>query len=68
MNSNVPYIINGKQGAYIELPAIADKKLIQKLPLSTRSGASTNVMVAIVDGSNTEIPGGKAIQMGSGRW
>lgn len=61
MNSNVPYIINGKQGAYIELPAIADKKLT-KVTATTRSGASTNVMVAIVDGSNTEIPGGKAIK------
>lgn len=61
MNSNVPYIINGKQGAYIELPAIADKKLT-KVTVTTRSGASVAVMVAIVDGSNTEVAGGKAIK------
>lgn len=61
MDKSTPYIINGKQKAYIELPAIADKKLT-KVTVTTRSGASVAVMVAIVDGSNTEVAGGKAIK------
>lgn len=61
MDKSVPYIINGKQGAYIELPAIADKKLTQ-VTGTTRKGASTAVMIGITNQSNEEITGGTAIK------
>lgn len=61
MDKSVPYIINGKQGAYIELPAIADKKLT-KVTGTTRKGASTAVMIGITNQSNEEITGGTAIK------
>lgn len=61
MDKTTPYVINGKLGAYIELPAISDKKLTQ-VTVTTRKGASVAVMVGITDQSNTEITGGKAIK------
>lgn len=61
MDKTTPYIINGKQGAYIELPAIADKKLTQ-VTGTTRKGASTSVMIGITNQSNEEITGGAAIK------
>lgn len=61
MDKSTPYIINGKQGAYIELPAIADKKLTQ-VTGTTRKGASTAVMIGITNQSNEEITGGAAIK------
>lgn len=59
--ANTPYIINGKQGAYIELPAVADKKLTQ-VTVTTLKGASVSVMVGIMDASNTAVSGGAPIQ------
>ena len=56
-----PYIINGKAGAYIELPSVAGKALT-RVTLTTRSGASTNVAVGIYDSSNTAVAGGEAVQ------
>lgn len=61
MDKSIPYIINGKQGAYIELPAIANKKLTQ-VTGTTRKGASTAVMIGITNQSNEEITGGTAIK------
>lgn len=59
------YLMNGKQGAYIELPALPNKKLM-KVVLTTRSGASTNVTIGIVKEDNTEVTGGAAIQWNQG--
>lgn len=61
MNSGKPYIINGKKGAYIELPAIADKKLVE-VTVTTCAGASKSVMVGITNQANEEITGGTAIK------
>lgn len=61
MNSGKPYIINGKKGAYIELPAIADKKLVE-VTVTTCVGASKSVMVGITNQANEEITGGTAIK------
>ena len=55
--SGVPYIINGRSGAYIELPAISGKRL-SKVTVTTRSGASTSVQVGIYDANNTAVAGG----------
>lgn len=57
MDGSTPYIINGKQGAYIELPAISGKKLT-KVTGTTRKGASTSVMIAITNGNNEKVTGG----------
>lgn len=59
--ANTPYIINGKQGAYIELPAIGDKKLT-KVTVTTLKGASVSVMVGIMNSSNVAVAGGEAIK------
>lgn len=59
--ANTPYIINGKQGAYIELPAITDKKLT-KVTVTTLKGASVAVMVGIMNSSNVAVDGGEAIK------
>lgn len=59
--ANTPYIINGKLGAYIELPAIADKKLT-KVTVTTLKGASVAVMVGIMDANNAPVTGGAAIK------
>lgn len=61
MESGNPYIINGKKGAYIELPAISDKRLTQIIA-TTRKGASVSVMIGITDQNNEEITGGAAIK------
>ncbi|MFV0327959.1 MAG: DUF5689 domain-containing protein, partial [Bacteroides xylanisolvens] len=61
MNGTVPYLINGKQGAYIELPAVAGKRLT-KVAATTLTGASKSVMVAVTDQSNAEVTGGTAIK------
>lgn len=57
-----PYIINGKQGAYIELPAVAGKALAT-VTLTTRNGASKSVMVGIYDNQNQPVAGGEAIKL-----
>ena len=56
-----PYILIGQTGAYIELPSIADKRLV-KVTATTRKGASTAVTVGIVDQNNTPVTGGDIIQ------
>lgn len=61
MDKSTPYVINGKQGAYIEFPAISGKRLTQVTGL-TRKGASTSVMIAITNQNNEEITGGEAIK------
>lgn len=60
MDKGTPYILTGKQGAYIELPAITEKKLT-KVTATTRNGASKKVTVSIVDTNNNEVTGGAAI-------
>ena len=60
-SSGSVYTLIGKFGAYIELPAIAGKKLT-KVVASTREGASKNVDVAIVDNEFTEVAGGEAVK------
>ena len=60
LNSGVPYIINGKTGAYIELPAISGKRL-SKVTVTTRSGASVAVQVGIYDSNNAAVSGGELI-------
>lgn len=60
MDKDTPYILTGKQGAYIELPAITGKKLT-KVTATTRNGASKKVTVSIVDTNNNEVTGGAAI-------
>lgn len=59
--TKAPYIINGKKGAYIELPAVPGKKLV-KVTVNTLKGASTNVMVGIADATNAFVAGGTPIQ------
>lgn len=54
------YLIIGKTGAYIEFPAISDKKLT-KVTATTQDGASKKVSVGIVDTNNNEVTGGAAI-------
>ena len=61
MTGSTPYILNGKQGAYITLPAIANKKLT-KVIVTTLSGASKSVTVAITNESNAEVTGGTAVK------
>ena len=51
------YLMLGKTGAYIELPAIPDKKLT-KITLTTRDGASKKVTVGIVDTNDAIVIGG----------
>lgn len=46
-DKTTPYLMIGKHGAYIEVPAIAGKSL-SKVTIVTRNGASTNVNVGIV--------------------
>lgn len=60
MDKGTPYVLTGKQGAYIELPAITGKKLT-KVTATTRNGASKKVTVSIVDTNNNEVTGGAAI-------
>lgn len=54
------YTIIGQKGAYIELPAITDKKLV-KVTATTRSNASKAVTVGIADESNVDVVGGAAV-------
>ena len=54
------YTIIGQKGAYIELPAITDKKLV-KVTAKTRSNASKAVTVGIADESNVDVVGGAAV-------
>lgn len=55
------YILIGRQGAYMELPIIAGKRLT-KAVMTSRGGASGNVEVAITDTNNTPVAGGEAIK------
>ncbi|MER8077922.1 hypothetical protein, partial [Acinetobacter pittii] len=54
------YTIIGQKGAYIELPAITDKKLV-KFTATTRSNASKAVTVGIAYESNVDVVGGAAV-------
>ena len=53
------YLMLGKSGSYMELPAIEGKKLA-KVEISNTSGCSTNVMVALTDAAGTAVSGGEA--------
>lgn len=57
-----PYVINGKEGAYIELPAVEGKSLAT-VTLTTRTGASKSVMVGVYDAANNPVAGGEAIKL-----
>ncbi|MDE5815603.1 MAG: hypothetical protein K2H42_04865, partial [Alistipes sp.] len=59
--SGAHYLMLGKQGAYIELPAVAGKSLT-KVIAKSRSGASANVKVAVCDTSNAVVAGGEELQ------
>lgn len=56
---SIGYLMLGKSGAYIELPAIPNKKLV-KVTLTTRSGASKKVTIGIVDTADETVTGGEA--------
>jgi len=57
-NSSEPhYLMLGKQGAYLELPAVAGKSL-SKIIVKSRDGASTNVKVSVCDTSDAVVEGG----------
>ena len=57
-----PYVINGKEGAYIELPAVEGKSLAT-VTLTTRTNASKSVMVGVYDAANNPVAGGEAIKL-----
>lgn len=57
-NAGKVYIFFGKKGAYIELPAIPDKKLT-KVTITSHSGAAKGTQVGIADTSNTIVKGGE---------
>lgn len=59
-NAGKVYIFFGKKGAYIELPAIPDKKLT-KVTITSHSGAAKGTQVGIADTSNTIVKGGEGI-------
>lgn len=61
-NSSEPhYLMLGKEGAYLEFPAIAGKSLT-KVIVKSREGASANVKVAVCDTSNAVVTGGEEQQ------
>lgn len=61
-NSSEPhYLMLGKEGAYLEFPAIAGKSLT-KVIVKSREGASANVKVAVCDTSNAVVAGGEEQQ------
>ncbi|MDR0940463.1 MAG: DUF5689 domain-containing protein [Mediterranea sp.] len=60
-SSGTAYLLIGKAGAYIELPAVSGKKLT-KIVATGRNGASTSVMIGVVDTSDAEVSGGTPIK------
>ena len=61
--NNGTYILWGKSGGYILLPAIEGKKLT-KVTILTGKGASTSVKVGVYDETGTtEVSGGEAMQL-----
>lgn len=61
-NASEPYyLMLGKQGAYLELPAVAGKSLT-KVIVKSRDGGSANVRVSVCDTSNAVIEGGEEQQ------
>lgn len=54
------YLLYGKKGAYIGLPAIESKSL-SKVVATSRDGASKAVMVGVFDAANQPVDGGEAI-------
>ena len=59
--SGAYYLLFGKQGAYLELPAVSGKSLT-KVIVKSRDGASTSVKVAVCDTSNAVVAGGEELQ------
>lgn len=59
-NSGKVYIFLGKKGAYVELPAIANKKLT-KITVNAHAGAAKGTKVGIADTNNNIIEGGTPI-------
>ncbi|MBP3290665.1 MAG: DNA/RNA non-specific endonuclease [Alistipes sp.] len=55
------YVLFGKKGAYVELPAIEGKSLI-KVVATSRSGASGSVMVGVRDAAGSDVDGGTPIK------
>ncbi len=62
LSSGTLYLMVGKLGGYVELPVVEGKRL-SKVYFKSRSGASTNVRVAITDVNNAEVAGGAAVQL-----
>ena len=57
------YILWGKEGAYILLPSVQDKRL-SKITILTGKNASTSVMVGVYDEAGNEaVSGGEAIKL-----
>lgn len=54
------YLINGKQGAYIELPVV-DGKALTNVTVLTRNGASVSVSVSIRNAANEIVSGGESV-------
>lgn len=59
-NKGKVYIFFGKKGAYIELPAIPDKKLT-KVTLTSHADAAKATKLGIADSNNTIVKGGEGI-------
>ncbi len=55
------YLMLGKEGAYLELPAVAGKSLT-KVIIKSREGSSKNVRVSVCDTSNAPVAGGEEQQ------
>lgn len=58
---NKDFLLYGKKGAYIGLPAIEGKSL-SKVVATSREGASKAVMVGIFDAADQPVAGGEAIK------